>query len=492
MKAAEHRTSNQSLHLKKANEPFFTKESKGSFFPEEGNKAGFFNPLQPKAAPNIQREEFGEGPRFNSLPGTPPRAQVYGPFTDEAIASALYGDPTVPIVSDRTQAMTVLVDYSRLLTHLKPYFSPSSLNTVDFLAGDVGAVGTGTSEEQIQERHAAALRLAGFARSQVTDTNLIDNFLRRTDRTNQQKAATMGEIIALHGKVEFLLGWIYEGGVQDPDQRGFENRGANRGAFPNLYQQEGGGAAPGGSAWCTSFAGYLYNTLGLVPENVINSRVFLSGYRLRQWATSGRDVRGNRVTPADETVAARAEDLENGAALIDRRAWKNIRLRVQRARSQERRWDILDEFFEDHPIPQAGDIIVIGGRNNNFRGGSSHTAIIESFDDIFYTLNTIEGNLGHAVRARTLDLTNISHLRQFILLARPGANFANVTEGEPDIEVNEADLTRPIQDIINRLVSFASAAERRWICSNDPHATAAEWMSGPLCTTSSGGTQSTN
>lgn len=70
----------------------------------------------------VQRREFGNGVRFDSLDGDPPRARFLGPYTDRAIAMELYGDPAAPVAHDLDDSMVVLVDTTRLLPAWASFF----------------------------------------------------------------------------------------------------------------------------------------------------------------------------------------------------------------------------------------------------------------------------------------------------------------------------------------------------------------------------------
>lgn len=77
----------------------------------------------PTTFPNssfVQRTVFGQSVKFDSLPGSPPRASLLAPYRESAIAEALYGDPTIPVtfVTD----LTIEIDYDRLLPQWRPYF----------------------------------------------------------------------------------------------------------------------------------------------------------------------------------------------------------------------------------------------------------------------------------------------------------------------------------------------------------------------------------
>jgi len=74
--------------------------------------------------PKVQKHEFGEQIRFDSIPGPPPRAIMMGPYRSEAIAEELYGDATVEVRYSPANPMIVMVDGIRLLDKWRPFFGP--------------------------------------------------------------------------------------------------------------------------------------------------------------------------------------------------------------------------------------------------------------------------------------------------------------------------------------------------------------------------------
>lgn len=70
----------------------------------------------------IQRKEFGRSIRLKSLDGTPSRAIVLGPYSDQAIAEELYGDAALPVTHAPGDYSVILIDNSRLLEHWQPLF----------------------------------------------------------------------------------------------------------------------------------------------------------------------------------------------------------------------------------------------------------------------------------------------------------------------------------------------------------------------------------
>lgn len=352
----------------------------------------------------------------------------------------------------------------------------------------VGKAGKRKSSRGRRARRKATLELANFARSQITDTKLIDMYLQRTDLTDIEKTKTLGEIVVKHGKIEFLLSRIYAGGKGN-----LELGGKDKGAFPNRYQEEIGAGSKGGFRWCTSFAGYLYHKLGLAPGETKQSKSFLSGYRLRKWALTGKGVgrkqKNKEFTPKDQQIATLAQDPKSGSALIDKSDWRKLRKDIakvnrttrklkrseRKAKRLELKKGILTAFFAAKPSPQAGDILIVGGKNNEFKSGAhSHTTLVESFDSSEFIVSTIEGNIGGRITGKVYNLKNASTLKKFIFLLRMGSKSADTPAGTPARKVDPFELSLPMNDIIRVLTRFASHPDRKWIKSADPTATTAE------------------
>jgi hypothetical protein len=225
-----------------------------------------------------------------------------------------------------------------------------------------------------------------------------------------------------------------------------------------------------------------------MSETIADNQAFRSGYRLRHWATTGQSVGGNQVTEARDTVQAAA----GGAALIDRTDWASLRRSLNAPPSNaETRLAAVQQFFHpdyNRPTIQPGDILIVGGANNNFQSGHSHTVMVEQYDEANYTITTIEGNAEDSLFSTAIDLKNPAHVAKIIALVRMGTqHFGNAAEGAAtpavtDVDrVTRYDLMTPIQAVITRLVQFASDPQRLWICSNDPRATVSEWINGALC-----------
>jgi len=73
----------------------------------------------------VQCEHFGTETPLDSLPGTPWRARLLGPYRPEAVALELYGDATVEPTFASDDGLVVLIDEERLLPRWREVFEKS-------------------------------------------------------------------------------------------------------------------------------------------------------------------------------------------------------------------------------------------------------------------------------------------------------------------------------------------------------------------------------
>ncbi len=373
-----------------------------------------------------------------------------------------------------------------------------------------------TSMSMSQEDTAAATAAINAALTQIREARRLGA---------QEKTQTIGQLAVDIARMEFLLGWMYQGGLSRSGATGWEteNRGNNRGEFPTHYQDametHGRGT---GAPWCTSFAGYAYRQIGFnfdFNEEVNERRrsstarsIFWSGLRLRQWALTGQTTSGRELTPTGQRVA----DPETSGALIDRSDWATLTRRLRSLSETEQRHQAVSEFFETRTTPQAGDFLILG-RNNNFKnGGSSHTALVERYDAATQTILTVEGNADNAVRARQIDLTNPDQVSQIVFITRLGVEYFNPTDPtrqsqstaaseeagttqaseasdelictpdsadtiaqqpmSPASTVTADEILNSIREVNARLVELSSS--QGWINSSDAQGTVQDWIGG--------------
>jgi hypothetical protein len=336
----------------------------------------------------------------------------------------------------------------------------------------------------------ATLALAGWTREHAPNKALIDGYLDRTDVPKAEKVTTLGRLAAETARMEFLLGTMYHQGIKAKWEKD------NAGVFPDVYEKAvGGGSQP----WCTKFAGYAYSRLGFkAAEGENDTSMFHSGYRLRHWGKTGKNVSNTKqLTAEDQTLVA----METSGALIDSKEFKQLKKDLKKAKTADDRVKVTESFFAEKPMPQAGDIVVKPrgeGQGDNWftGGGSSHTMIVDQFDAATWTISTVEGNVGDKVGARRIDLTDPAHVGDVIFIARMGTEYFGdpATDEKPPAEgllgglvgaiekavrgaiYSEEVLLGSMQDINARLVAIDSA--QGWIKSSDVDASVLEWIKG--------------
>lgn len=310
-------------------------------------------------------------------------------------------------------------------------------------SSETEGLGNSSSEADVLDRHLAALQQAQDAsQRQVATTRFVDwcrQHLVDEARLQEllgsaldatEKTRILGELRVAIARNEFLLGWSYEGGVASGGNNGWENNGRNRGAYPRYYMDEVETIRRAeGMPWCTSFAGHTASRLGFEasPGKDENS-MFWSGYRLDKWAREGKTISGTRVTPEAQRVAAGG----GGSARIGGDMWATLyetltQLHESRpsGRSNEAFQSSLeqavDNFFNNNPAPQAGDMLVYD--DQNAIAEASHTNMVERYDAATRTVYTIGGNEDHAVGGRRVVLTDPASVRRLGTMVRIGAGF---------------------------------------------------------------------
>ncbi|MEC7985949.1 MAG: CHAP domain-containing protein [Myxococcota bacterium] len=272
------------------------------------------------------------------------------------------------------------------------------------------------------QRREAVVSLTNWCRDNLPDRTLLHGYMSRTDITDEEKTQTMGQLAVELAKNEFMVGWSYQGGVTG-SSRNWETRGSNRGEFPTYYQEQmrTHGAA-NGAPWCTSFTGSIFDRLGFAfNEDTSEAQaksIFWSGYRLTRWAKNGQSNSRKQLTPVTDIPGAEG----SSGALIESADWRRLRTLIDVTPAEER-LRVIQQFFEQQPTPQAGDIVVIGS-NNTFRSnGRSHTMMIENYNAAEGTFTTIEGNADQAIGSRQIDLKIPSDARKMVSLIRMGAEL---------------------------------------------------------------------
>ncbi|MFN6947166.1 MAG: DUF4157 domain-containing protein, partial [Cytophagaceae bacterium] len=308
-----------------------------------------------------------------------------------------------------------------------------------------------------------------WVHEQFPDEDVIRRYLSRTDLTDDEKIAALGQLSIELGWLEFLMGVLFYGG----SNQSWENAGNNnQGAFINRYKSTVGNN-PNNLPWCTMFSGYLQRMIGFNESlSTQGPLIFNAGRRLDNWATQGI----NLITGVDDF--SDPSDFENySGASINRQNWINLRNSLNTpGATQEQRQTFLNEFLQNRVTPQAGDIMVVTSTGNNTYGAnsSSHTVVVESFNNNLIT--TIEGNRGHRVTGTSINLLDSTDVSNILLLKRIGLEFFpsnlendNQVEGQEEEngieQIDAENLLNPLRFISRNLQLLA--AQKNFISSSE-------------------------
>lgn len=266
--------------------------------------------------------------------------------------------------------------------------------------------------------------LAVWVREQFPTEAHIREYLNRTDVTEADKVATIGQLAVELGRLEFLMGVIFHGGTD----QSWETGGTNQGPFVNNFKSEVGNRA-NTHPWCTMFSGYLRRMLGFNSDlSTRGPLIFNSGGRLDSWATEGR----NFISGVDDFSDPSDFDNYTGGS-IDTADWRTLRTTLRRAGiSEAEKQQAVDDFFSTRITPQPGDIMVINNSSTTNQYGArsaSHTVNVESYSN--RTVSTIEGNKGNKVTGTSMDFTDPDVIGHILILARVGMEFFPHDEPAP-------------------------------------------------------------
>ncbi|MCB9793797.1 MAG: hypothetical protein H6741_13850 [Alphaproteobacteria bacterium] len=337
-------------------------------------------------------------------------------------------------------------------------------------------------------RQAAALALAAWCRQNLPDLKTLEAYIANPAAKADEKTATLGQLQAALARNEFLLGNAFQGGVD----KGAWETSANKVAFVDEYLNQVklmGQVSREDSAWCTSFvgtqvqrAGFDFNTK--TGKSAGSRSIFWSGSRLESWGKTGKNNSKKELNADGDRVA----DEGTSGKLIDASKWKALNKTVTAAKTDKDKKAAVDAFFKDNPMPQAGDIVVIG-KNNAYKGkGNSHTMMVERYDSAKHVMSMVEGNSSDRVKGRTMSLTESSDLSQIIYSMRLGVeqydDAGNEKTGkgpapvtDPALaQVKAADVLKPVNDANSALSKLS--VDMKWVKSTDVNATVSEMVSG--------------
>lgn len=280
-----------------------------------------------------------------------------------------------------------------------------------------------TNSDDAESRKPLVLRLANRVRTELSDE--VQPFLQRYLQDSidgvEIKLETVGTMIRDVARLEFLLGWMHEGGYSRNGKWEIKGKKKNEGPFPDHYQNRMHGGTE--DAWCIQFAGYSHKVMGFRfdrlavlsksdnTRSAVRHSIFRSGSRFRHWARTGVNYINSkeRMTPESETLRKRLE----GGFSYSLHNWQQM-------------------ATQSHS-PRAGDIVswwahirTKPGKTWKAWKPSGHTVMIDdAANDSIYT---VEGNNGDGAGARVVNLRNPNTDRfewrvRAIHWARPGLDW---------------------------------------------------------------------
>jgi len=247
----------------------------------------------------------------------------------------------------------------------------------------------------LQDFQNKVLQLARVCREAVKryERERLESYLDVSTENDTQKTTKATLLARDSARMEFLLGWMYYQGYDQAESWEINNN--NHGPFTDIYKGELGNNQRGRreGAWCTMFCGTHYRWLGFDIINATRDseeqRIFWSGYRLQDWARTGRNVRGRTIGDAIN------EETGGAVSRVNRRsAWAN-----STNTNNPVTWrNLWDDLVDQEITPQPGDILLI-----KHYGHTVMVDDVEADGDNFYVY-TVEGNASQAVRSQRINL----------------------------------------------------------------------------------------
>lgn len=289
------------------------------------------------------------------------------------------------------------------------------------MAGVAKLIRTLREKTDEAKRQRAAMELRQYVRGLLSEyPQRVEDFLLQPGMSADRKTAVLGELRAAIARMEFLTGTIVMGGSGDPDAEKPSSEYSWETGPNDLVGDYGL------DPWCSRFA-------TTIRAMITGKEVVQSGYRLGPWEVGGTDVQ--HVPDFSEgyggAFAGPGQGTYGGKSVPDPRdnPWADLRSELDGESNRADRERTVDQFFEDHLTPQAGDYMVVrrpSAPANQFSGSSqSHTTMIEKRQG--YTLYTIEGNKADRVTGRVFDLTDPTHVREIIWIGRESILSARPT-----------------------------------------------------------------
>jgi hypothetical protein len=251
-----------------------------------------------------------------------------------------------------------------------------------------------------------------WVRANLPGTRLMRS-IAHSNLTDAEKQRHLGWFAIQVLRVEFLLGWIQMGGLNQASLPTWERQAPDN--LDEFYTSDEG-MGGGDSDWCTRFAGYGRKRTGFTP-GLITGLMFNSGYRLYEWAVHDR-THDHRDWTGVLGIAGNSND---GVLVIQRGDFRNLTTTLN---SSSNIGNDIDSFFNTQGMtPQCGDILVTGRSGNNWKNASfnSHTVAVEEYDAASRVIYTLEGNAGNSrCVGKKIDLTDTAETGKLLYLVRPG------------------------------------------------------------------------
>lgn len=309
-----------------------------------------------------------------------------------------------------------------------------------------------------KQRKAKAKELITLARAEIAKyPPKIATYKDQPTPDAAEKVRVIGQLAATAARVEWLIGTIYLEGSGDTNKwKGGKLTKDEEKLLGNYYESSVGAESSG--VWCTAFLGTVYKTVAGLKNNAgktPNGELW-SGYKVgRHGKTASFDF--------DET---------QGGAHVGRsegkkdESWVTLHKEIVKNKDdQAKREELVDQFFEDHFTPQAGDVMIVKRSTNKTANsftdkGYSHTTMVEKV--VGRKIYTIEGNAGNRVQGRVYDLTDPTDSAKIVYIGRFSLNNfgdkPNPKNPKPAFtgpEVSEAELLAPINKLVATLQAFA-------------------------------------
>lgn len=324
------------------------------------------------------------------------------------------------------------------------------------------------------ERRSAVGAMKEWVRNNLPGTSLCYS-IAHSALSDAEKKLELGWLNIQVLRMEFLLGWLHLGGLnQSPFPTWERSAPDNLDEFYTSNEVMGGGDGD----WCTRFAGYGRKRTGFTP-GLVTGRMFNSGYRVYNWAVHDRKY-NHDSWPAALGISNPSNE---GVEVIQRDAFNTLATTL--GTSSDKGGDV-DNFFATQGVtPQCGDILIQGKDNNQWKTDMhSHTMVVEDYDAATRCIYTVEGNYNYSrCGGRKIDLTDKTNTGKLLYLVRPGfqQHQGDRTPGAVLSRDQINEVHRGMANYVSELARVAVELQYLKLNSSDPGHTTARvytWYTG--------------